>query len=158
MMEIAVGMKVMVTSNIETDLNITNGARGEIMDITLHPDEPTLEDGPVVKLKYLPAYVLVRLTRTRASQLEGLDEGIIPVEVATQNFQIKVREVNRKYVTQSVRHRQYPMTAAYGFTDYHSATLARPNSAVYHSGHCKTTVGWPGPLQPVCGTFSKLRT
>ena len=97
--EITVGMKVMVTSNIETDLDITNGACGEIVDIILHPDEPTLEDGLVVKLKYLPAYVLVRLMCTWASQLEGLDEGIIPVEVATQNFQIKVREANRKYVT-----------------------------------------------------------
>ncbi|KIM74491.1 hypothetical protein PILCRDRAFT_14391 [Piloderma croceum F 1598] len=110
----------MVTSNIETDLDITNGAHGEIVDIILHPDEPTLEDGLVVKLKYLPSYVLVKLTCTRASQPEGLDEGIIPVEVATQNFQIKVREANGKYVTRSVHRRQYPMTAAYGFTDYRS--------------------------------------
>ena len=82
-MEITVGMKVMVTSNIETDLDITNGACGEIVDIILHPNELTLEDGLVVKLKYLPAYVLVRLMHIWASQLEGLDEGIIPVEVAT---------------------------------------------------------------------------
>ena len=26
---------------------------------------------------------------------------MVPVKVATQNFQIKVREVNRKYITQS---------------------------------------------------------
>ena len=125
-MEIAVGMKVMVMSNIETNLDVTNGARGEIVDIILHPDEPTLEDGPVVKLKYLPAYVLVRLTCTRASQLEGLDEGIIPVNMATQNFQTKVREANGKYITQSVCHQQYPMTAAYGFTDYCSQGQTLP--------------------------------
>ena len=119
-------MKVMVMSNIETDLDVTNGARGVIVDIILHPDEPTLEDGPVVKLKYLPAYMLVRLMRTWASQLEGLDEGIIPVEVATRNFQIKVREANGKYITQSVRHQQYPMTAAYGFTDCHSQGQTLP--------------------------------
>jgi len=53
------------------------------VDIILHSDEPTLEDGPVVKLKYMPSYVLLKLKRTRASQLEGLEEGIIPVEVAT---------------------------------------------------------------------------
>jgi hypothetical protein len=35
-------MKVMVTDNIETDLNITNGARGEIVDIVLHPDDPSI--------------------------------------------------------------------------------------------------------------------
>lgn len=92
-------MKVMVTSNVKTDLDVTNGAHGEIVDIILHPNEPTLEDGPVVKLKYLPSYVLVKLMRTWASWLEGLDEGIIPVEVATQNFQMKVRETNGKYIT-----------------------------------------------------------
>ena len=113
-------------SNIKTDLDVTNGARGEIVDIILHPDEPALEDGLVVKLKYLPAYVLVKLTHTWASQLEGLDEGIIPVEVATQNFQIKVREANRKYVTQRVHCQQYPMTAAYGFTNYRSQGQTLP--------------------------------
>ena len=35
--EIAIGIKMMVTNNIETDLNITNGACGEIIDIILHP-------------------------------------------------------------------------------------------------------------------------
>jgi hypothetical protein len=40
--EIAIGMKVMVTSNIETDLNITNGALGKIVDTILHPDKLTL--------------------------------------------------------------------------------------------------------------------
>lgn len=82
-MEITVGMKVMATSNIETDLNITNGAHSEIVDIILHPNELALEDRLVVKLKYLPSYVLVKLMCTWASQLEGLDEGIIPVKVAT---------------------------------------------------------------------------
>lgn len=33
----------MVTNNVETDLDITNGARGEIMDIVLHPDEPSFD-------------------------------------------------------------------------------------------------------------------
>ena len=32
--KLAIGMKVMITDNIETDLDITNGARGEIVDIT----------------------------------------------------------------------------------------------------------------------------
>ena len=120
MVEIVIGMKVMVTSNIETDLDVTNGARGEIVDIILHPDEPTIEDGPVVKLKYLPSYVLIKLTRTRATQLLGLDEGVIPVQVTTRNFQIKVKNGTGKYITRTVHRRQFPMTAAYGFTDYRS--------------------------------------
>ena len=39
----------MVTSNIETNLDVTNGANGEIVDIILHPDELTLEDGLMVR-------------------------------------------------------------------------------------------------------------
>ena len=66
--EIAKGMKVLVTDNIETDLDVTNGARGEIVDIILHPDEPPISDSdPVVYLQYVPTYILVKLSRTRAS-------------------------------------------------------------------------------------------
>src|SRR5271168_582011 len=58
--EFAIGMKVMVTENIEIDLDLTNGARGEIVDIVLHPDEPPIGDEPVVHLKYMPTYRLSR--------------------------------------------------------------------------------------------------
>ncbi|KAJ7246448.1 hypothetical protein C8J57DRAFT_1360503 [Mycena rebaudengoi] len=61
-------MKVMVTDNIETDLDLTNGARGEIVDIVLDPDEPPIGDDPIVHLTKLPAYILVKLSRTRATQ------------------------------------------------------------------------------------------
>lgn len=118
--EFAVGMKVMVTENVETDLDITNGARGEIAGIVLHPDEPPLGDESVVTLKHLPIYILVKLSRTCATQLEGLDENIIPVEMATRTFQIKVRGNGGQYSTRTVRRRQFPMTAAYCFTDYRS--------------------------------------
>ena len=62
--EIAIGMKVMVTSNVQTDLDITNGACGIIVNIVLHPDEPPLIDNNIVPLKYLPLYILVKLSRT----------------------------------------------------------------------------------------------
>jgi hypothetical protein len=48
--KLAVGMKVMVTANIETDLDVTNGARGEIVGIILHPDEPPLSNDSIVTL------------------------------------------------------------------------------------------------------------
>ena len=118
--EMAVGMKVMVTENLETDLDVTNGARGEIVDIILHPDEPPISDEPIVTLRHLPSYILVKMNRTRATQLEGLEESTIPVQVATRSFQIKVRKPGGQYVTKTVRRRQFPMTAAYAFTDYRS--------------------------------------
>ena len=35
----------MVTQNVETNLDIVNRARGTIVGITLHPDEPTVSKG-----------------------------------------------------------------------------------------------------------------
>jgi hypothetical protein len=118
--EIAKGMRVMVTDNVETDLDVTNGARGEIVDIILHPDEPPLGDDPIVQLKYLPAYILVKMEQTRATALNGLDDGVIPVEVVSSTFRIKIKDSHGKIVQRTVRHRQFPMTAAYTFTDYRS--------------------------------------
>jgi hypothetical protein len=88
--ELAKGMKVLVTDNVETDLDVTNGARGKIVDIILHPDEPPIGDGAIVHLKYLPSYILVKLCRTRASKLDGLEESVIPVEVEMTTMKIKV--------------------------------------------------------------------
>ncbi|KAI0253860.1 hypothetical protein BJV78DRAFT_1115264, partial [Lactifluus subvellereus] len=75
--EIAKGMKVLVTSNIATDLDITNGARGEIVDIILSPDEPPLHSGPIAHLRHLPICILVTLMQTRASHLEDLEENVV---------------------------------------------------------------------------------
>lgn len=118
--ELAVGMKVMVTDNIETDLDLTNGARGEIVGIILDPDEPTIGEGPVVHLQKLPAYILVKLTRTRAGRLEGLDEHVIPIEPAHTTYHVKFSLPDGKITQRTIRRRQFPMTAAYAFTDYRS--------------------------------------
>ena len=70
--ELAVGMKVMVTDNVETDLDITNGTCGKIVGIVLYPDEAPIDKyQAIVQLRYLPSYILVNLSRTRATQLEG---------------------------------------------------------------------------------------
>ena len=115
--ELAIGMKVMVTENIETDLDITNGAKGVITDIVLHPDEPPFEPGSVVVLKHLPAFILVKLDRTKTSRLAGLESGVIPVEPRKISMKFDVED---KGVIKSCAgsRRQFPMTAAYAFTDY----------------------------------------
>ena len=110
---------IMVTENIHTDLDIiTNGARGEIVDIILHADElPINHENSIVKLRYLPAYILVKLSRTRTTQLEGLDECVIPIEARTSTYRIK-QTIGEKDIQRTVKRRQYPLTAAYAFTDY----------------------------------------
>ena len=109
----------MVTNNIETDLDITNGARGEIIDIILHPDEPPIDTKEaVVRLFFLPAY-LVELSQTRVTWLEGLGDLVVPVEPAVTNYRIIV-PITGKMIQRTVRRRQFSLTAAYAFTDYRS--------------------------------------
>ncbi|KAI6095906.1 hypothetical protein EV401DRAFT_2083419 [Pisolithus croceorrhizus] len=68
--ELSVGMRVIVNQNVETDLDITNGMQGLIVDIVLHLEEPPPSPThDIVRLKLMPASILVKLCRTRTSQL-----------------------------------------------------------------------------------------
>ncbi|KAF5323226.1 hypothetical protein D9758_018101 [Tetrapyrgos nigripes] len=104
--------------NIKTDLDITNGACGEIVDIVLDPHEPKHDDDrPVTHLKYLPLYILVKMKRTRAQKLAGLDKNVIPIEPTSQKIYLKI-QWGKKIVSHTLIRKQFSMTSAYAFTDY----------------------------------------
>ena len=88
-------------------------ARGIITNIILNQDEPPLEDGSTVQLKFLPECVLVKLSRTRAATLPQLEEGVIPIQHISSHMQIRVRGKSR-----TVTRTQFPITGADSFTDY----------------------------------------
>ena len=111
-------MKVMVTTNIETDLDITNGARGVIVDVVLNPGEIYSKEAEEVATAKLPLYLLVKLDWTRTTPLEGLQEAVIPVEPMTQTLQIQLAGKDGKTIRRTVKRRQFPVTPAYAFTDY----------------------------------------
>jgi len=118
---LAFGMKVMVTQNVETDLDIMNGARGTIVDIWLHPEEPPFDQRqPLTKLRYMPVCLLTKLDCTCATQLKDLEVSVIPVEPACKPYRITCQTAEGKFVTCTVQRRQFPVTAAYAFTDYRS--------------------------------------
>ena len=123
---LALGMKVMVTNNLQTDLDIMNSAHGVITDIILDPDEPEPGDDPVITLKYLPACILIKLSRTRAGQLPGLESGVIPIQRVSCAMQIKVGKDKTRTVTRT----QYPITGAYSFMDYRSQGQTIPHAIV----------------------------
>ncbi|CAK5283389.1 unnamed protein product [Mycena citricolor] len=118
LIELAIGMSVMVTNNVETDLDLTNGARGTIKDIILDPDEPPIGPESVVHLKRLPAYILVQFERTRAAQLSGLPSGVLPIQPAKTTYLVKSWLSRGTSVNKTITRRQYPLTGAYAFTDY----------------------------------------
>ena len=77
---LGIGMKVMVTFNVEMDLDIANGARGEIIKIVLDENETNyLPMQSIIQLpvKYPPTYVLIRMKPSKVSSLEGLEQNII---------------------------------------------------------------------------------
>ena len=101
--QIAISMKVMVTQNVETDLDIMNGTQGTIVDIWLRPDKPAFtEFQPLIKLKFLPVCILVKLDRTRTTQLKDLEERMIPVELACKPYRINCHIGKGNIVTRTV--------------------------------------------------------
>ena len=87
--QLTIGMDIMVTNNIEMDLDVTNGACSKVVKIVLHPDEPPIGDSPMVQLQYLPSYVLVKLSQTCTLALPGLKDHVIPIEPITTTYHIK---------------------------------------------------------------------
>ncbi|KII89502.1 hypothetical protein PLICRDRAFT_175676 [Plicaturopsis crispa FD-325 SS-3] len=111
-------MKVMVTFNVQTDLDVANGSRGEIVDIILDEGEESYTpDAPRIVLRRPPLYILVELDRTKASALEGLGDGILPIVPMKKTFM--VTEIDTK-MSKTVTRYQFPVTLAYAFTDYRS--------------------------------------
>jgi hypothetical protein len=99
---------------------VTNGARGEIVGIILHPDEKGLLEGlnmgvSIIRLTHMALYLLVKLKKMRAAQLEGLEPEVVPVEPTPQDIQISVRLRGSKYVKRTIKRRQLPITTAYAF-------------------------------------------
>ncbi len=118
-LELAVGMKVMVTANIATEADVANGTQGRITQILLDSREPPviLEDG-VVQLKYPPAMVLFRPDKGTDVVLPGVPIGQLPLTPATERFSITTPKP--KAETFRIRRRQFQLTPGYAFTDYKS--------------------------------------
>ncbi|KAG9033097.1 hypothetical protein FS837_002549, partial [Tulasnella sp. UAMH 9824] len=112
-------MEVMVTYNVKTDLDVANSARGRIHDIVLNVEEhPPPAGAKEVQLNNLPTYLLIEMDRALAEQLEGLPEGVLPLEPISKLFQIALPNGEKK----TVKRTWLPLTAAYAFTDYPNIT------------------------------------
>lgn len=115
--ELAIGAPVMVTLNIHTDMDITNGVQGEIQGIVLDERERliTTKETNSVCLRYSPQYVLVKLNCTKTPILDGLPQNVIPIVPVKKTFSINMNGT-KHLVTRT----QLPLTLAYTFTDYRS--------------------------------------
>ncbi|KIO13324.1 hypothetical protein M404DRAFT_18813 [Pisolithus tinctorius Marx 270] len=136
---LAIGMHVMVTFNVTTDLDITNGAQGCVINIVLDSRESLKRSANnVIQLEYPPVYVLMEMNRMKVNALPGLPTGVLPVTPICRTF--SVSSAGGKWTT--ISHVQLPITAAYAFTDYHTQAQTLE--------HCIIDIGMPpsGQLTP----------
>jgi len=125
---LAIGMRVLVTLNINTDADLANGARGTIVGFILHPEEQ-FHDENTVTLQRTPLCVFVKLDRTRMPALPGLEHGVVPIEPVKKSFSISYvverqggdsHTMTTTKIQKTVQRQQFPITGAYAFTDYRS--------------------------------------
>ena len=117
-LELAIGMPVLVTQNIHTELDITNGARGTLVDIILDPAEPIPSRSQrIVNLQHPPAFILVKLYHSRAPRFGAEDNTTVPICPVKKSIRLNLHENSKKTVC-TVTRRQLPITAAYALTDY----------------------------------------
>ncbi|KAG9047032.1 hypothetical protein FS837_003169 [Tulasnella sp. UAMH 9824] len=66
------------------------------------------------------------IDRALAEQLEGLPEGVLPLEPISKSFQIALPNGEKK----TVKRTQLPLTAAYAFTDYPKVTSCNSRETI----------------------------
>jgi hypothetical protein len=150
--EIAVGMSAMVIVNIATEADLTNGTRGEVVDIVLDPRETVSRSetnhNDTVQLTYPPAAIIFRPTKYNFPKFPGLQEGLIPIFPTERTFAVAGRGGRKIRVTR----RQMAPTSGYAFTDYKAqgqtleyviVDLAKPPTG-YRKHH--TVWGLRGPV------------
>jgi hypothetical protein len=125
--QLAKGMSVMVTYNVETEMDVANGARGTIEAVIIHKDSEKVDkeqgNSSIMNLTRPPACVLVRLDRRgKTKTLPGLGPDIVPIVPIRNRFQFTLSK--GKQIT--LWREQLPLTPAYAFTDYRSQGQTLP--------------------------------
>jgi hypothetical protein len=111
--ELAVGMKLMILTNIAVGAGLANGSRGIVTDIILDPRE-TFEPLPSTtwRLSYPPAIILFSPLHGSPIHIPGLPLGTIPIFLSTKTFKLGTKP------GVTVKRSQFPVTPTYAFTDY----------------------------------------
>jgi ATP-dependent DNA helicase PIF1 len=105
-LKLFVGMRCMVTANIDTANGLSNGSVGFIFFI---PDTPVNER---------PAYLLLKLRDREDLLYRGLPPGVAPLFLRSGTFKIRLK--NRQKSSVTIRRLQFPLVPAYAVTDYKS--------------------------------------
>ena len=109
-LKVALGARVMMTTNVKTADGLVNSASGTVTGFI--PDHPDPSDDNFVR--YILKYILVHFDEERVGEsFRTKLMGIVPDRVSTP---VSVHEVNMKHRKVSAKRTQFPLTLAWAVT------------------------------------------
>ena len=95
-LQLYIGMPVMVTNNIATELGITNGTVGKIRSIHFKNGEVVTGDTGYHQLEHPLDYVIVELEGISMRALDGLPANHVPIYARKEGFEVRFPEEKKK--------------------------------------------------------------
>ena len=109
------GMPIMVTCNIATELGITNGTVGKIRSIHLKNGE--MINGLSDEIEVNPDYIIVELEDVSFRPLDGLPPNHVPIFLRRESFQVHLPGRKKKV---SVNRIHFPLVPLFSCTTHKS--------------------------------------
>jgi ATP-dependent exoDNAse (exonuclease V) alpha subunit len=125
-LNVCIGARVMLTSNLWTERGLVNGCMGTVFDLSWDAGLDPLSTDP---LRALPTVLLIRFDDYSGPDFPGLLPGVIPVFPATRSYDYKGVSCSRT---------QFPLRLAYAITVHKSQglTLSKVVLNLDQKEHC----------------------
>jgi hypothetical protein len=132
-LQIYVGMPVVVTTNLKTELGITNGTSGVIRAIQLNDGEVITENTGIHNLTHPPECIIVELDDIDVEPLEGLPANHIPITLmkCKRSIQVTVGTTaagKPKKINVSREH--FPLVPSFSYTAHKSQGKTLPKVVI----------------------------
>ena len=122
-LKLFIGMPVMVTNNIATELGITNGTVGKIRSIHFkNGEEVESEETGYQHIKDPPEYIIVELEEIDMKPLHGLPPNHVPISVRTESFSVPLpgKQKSGKQNSMNINRSHFPLVPRYSCTCHKS--------------------------------------
>ena len=117
-LQLFIGMPVMVTNNIATELGITNGTVGKVRSIHFQNGEViSQEETGYHHIEHPPDHIIVELEDIHMEPLDGLPPNCVPISVKTEGFSVYLPGKNKSV---NVNRSHFPLVPRFSCTAHKS--------------------------------------